>query len=79
MAEGGMPASSWWHPYLNQDFQVINSKPFDEQKWRGVVSARVPHTLQEGVPGWYGRVLVKGRFLFYGDQEMLTKIDKDLR
>ncbi len=55
----------------------IRRHPFDPDVWKRIVFVRLYQNENGEKQGWYGPVLIKGRFLFYGDQEMLRQIEAD--
>ncbi len=56
---------------------LVKPPPFEEKDWKGVVYVRLTGYRREERPGWHGHGLVKGRFLFYGDSEMVKELDRD--
>lgn len=57
--------------------EEVDEHPFEGDAWRRVVFARLYLNRESEPRGWHGHVLIKGRFLFYGDQDMLREIDED--
>jgi hypothetical protein len=65
-------------PVLAYDsVERICRHPFEADAWKHIVFVRLYQNENGDKQGWYGPVLIKGRFLFYGDQEMLRQIEAD--
>jgi len=65
-------------PLLAYDsVERISRSPFEADAWKRIVFVRLYQNENGDKQGWYGPALIKGRFLFYGDQEMLRQIEAD--
>lgn len=81
VAPGHVEPERWTAPALNYPHaEDIALLPFEEKYWQGIVYIQLYQSKNENKnkSGWYGPVLVKGPFLFYGDQKMLKQIDRNL-
>jgi hypothetical protein len=73
--------SSWRYPHMAVNYPAteLANQPFEPEYWKGIVFVQDYAKRYYKHQGWYGPVLVKDRILFYGDQEMLAQVDKDLK
>jgi hypothetical protein len=79
LAEPCRERTDWTAPPLlaYDSVERISQHPFEADAWQRIVFVRLYQNENGEKQGWYGPVLIKGRFLFYGDQEMLRCIEVD--
>lgn len=72
---------NWRVPSLpaSDPVEKINQYPFEADAWERIVFVRIYQNEDSEKQGWYGHVLLKGPFLFYGDKKMLKQIDETVR
>jgi hypothetical protein len=65
-------------PILAYDsVERIGLHPFEPDAWEHIVFVRLYQNENGDKQGWYGSVLIKGCFLFFGDPKMLRQIEAD--